>query len=206
MIEAGHARRRARRRARAGASAPRRWGASARSSPTIAGTCSATRARLLGRTRSPEAVPLLQPLLRRGDPRVVRRGGVGARQHPGSVGGARDPHGAARGHRPGAPRRRRGARRRPRPARRADARPHHRGERAARQGSRGGARDDRGARHGRRGRGDARPGDGDPAARVLRPEEAARAQGARRRGAVAHRRTEGDGGARGRRRAPATGC
>ena len=28
-------------------------------------------ARLLGRTRSPEAVPLLQPLLRRGDPRVV---------------------------------------------------------------------------------------------------------------------------------------
>lgn len=29
-------------------------------------------ARLLGRTRSPDTVPLLQPLLRRGDPRVVR--------------------------------------------------------------------------------------------------------------------------------------
>ena len=111
---------------------------------TAAGSCSATARGCSGASRTPDAVPLLQPLLRKSDPRV-------ARAAVSALGAIDDPSAARAIHTVLRSRDRRaarapsidGARRRPRPARRADAGADHRRERAARQGSRGRARDDR---------------------------------------------------------------
>ena len=84
-----------RRLRRAGGRPPRaRWSTTARWFVQRNGA----RAARADRAR-PRRVPLLQPLLRKGDPRVARAAVVGARRHPRSVGGARHPHRPARGDR-----------------------------------------------------------------------------------------------------------
>jgi hypothetical protein len=141
---------------------------------------------LLGRIAEADAVPLLQPLLRKGDPRVARVA-VSALGAIPDAAAARAIHTILRRHRRGA---RRGidALVADRDARVAGMLARIIGERAARPGSRGRARDDDRARRRRQRRGGDAARDRDAGAIVLAPRQGAGDQGAGRARAGPHRR------------------
>ena len=130
-------------------------------------------ARLLGRIGVPEAVPLLQPMLRQGRSPRGARGRLGARRTSTTPAPPAPSTRSCGRHRRAAPRRRRRARRRARSAGRPDAGPHPRRVRAAREGSRARARDADGARHGRQRAGRSRRWPSCRAPGALRTQEAA---------------------------------
>ena len=157
---------------------------------------------------APEAVPLLQPLLRGSDPRVMQAAVAALVEHQRPGGRARRPHGPARRDRRAAQAVVERARRPSATRGSCRARAHPRRERSARRRSRDRARDARRARRRSAATRRCRRRDGDAdAAAGSRAQEDAGAEGQTSIATLRRDRHAGGGAARSRtRRAPATGC